>query len=128
MPGVEGLVTGLEVAGDLLVLADDRPVRVAFLGSLIEVEIPDFKTALSLRGAVGRKVRTDWLRRTQAGLARGGLELSVKVAGRRVGRMGAGVRPNLSAAALGLSPMELFPAAVLASALGRPAGPAGTQK
>src|SRR3954454_20726622 len=98
----------LDVLGHLTILDDGgRPLRVEFRGDVVDLEIPDLRAALGLRGRMGRSERRAWWRRVQAALGLAGLDLHIRVGRRPVGRLAAGTRPGRLAAWLGLDPVEL---------------------
>ena len=124
MPRPDGLTADVEVVGQLSILADESPLQVDFRGGVIEVALPDFRTALRLVKRFSRGDRRSWMLSIQASLARAGLELQVLVRRRQVGRLAATSRPGWLARWLGVDPMELGTGTILASLVGRhPAAP-----
>ena len=119
MPRPDGLTADIEVVGQLSILADEFPLQVDFRGGVIEVALPDFRTAFRLVKRFSRRDRRLWMRSIQASLARAGLELQVLVKRRRVGRLAASSRPGWLARSLGVDPMELGNGTILASLVGR---------
>jgi hypothetical protein len=123
MPSPDGLADGLDVVGQLSVLADDdTPFSVEFRGGVIAVLLPDFGTARRLRArpASGKGERRAMIRRIQSILARSGLELQVWVRGRRLGRLTGSSRSTRLASLLGVDPMEIRIRDILAALAGRP--------
>jgi hypothetical protein len=115
----EGSAAGLEVVGQLAILADDAPLQVEFRGGAIEVVLPDLRTALDLRKRLSRGERRAWARSVQSILARTGLELQVWVRRHQVGRLAATSRRGWLAVWLGVDPLELRTGAILATLLSR---------
>ena len=68
MPRPDGLAAGVEVVGQLSILADDAPLHVEFRGGAIEVALPDLRTALNLYKRLSRGDRRAWTRSVLAGL------------------------------------------------------------
>jgi hypothetical protein len=118
MPRPDGPASDLEVVGQLSILADEVPFQVDFRGRVIEVALPDLRTALRLARGLPRGDRRSWLLSSQASLARAGLELLVLVGRRPVARLAATSRPGRLARWLGLDPMEVESGTILASLLG----------
>ena len=119
MTETDGLTNALEVVGQLSILADEAPFQVDFRGGVIEVALPDFRTALCLVKRFSRGDRRSRMRSIQACLARAGLELRVLVRRRQVARLAAMSRPGWLARWLGVDPMELGAGTILASLVGR---------
>ena len=113
---------GLEVVGRLTVTADDTPFEVRFEGSRVVVQIPDLRAANRLRKTATGRDRTARLLALQEFLARAGLELSVLVHGRVVGRLSAASRTGWLAARLGVAPVQLGLLAILAAVFRRSRG------
>lgn len=119
MPRPDGLAAGVEVVGQLSILADDAPLHVEFRGGAIEVALPDLRTALNLYKRLSRGDRRAWTRSVQATLARTGLELQVWVRRHQVGRLAATSRQGWLAVWLGVDPLELRIGAILATLVSR---------
>ena len=118
---------GLEVAGQLSVLADGAPLEVTFRGDGIDVHVPDLVTAMKVRRTLKTARKGDRMRSVQNALARAGLELRFFIGGRRFGRLSSASRRGWLAALLGVAPMEVSAGAFLGSlrdaAGGRSVGP-----
>lgn len=114
---------GLEVVGRLTVTADDTPFEVRFEGSRIVVQIPDLRAANRLRKTASGRDRTARLLALQTFLARAGLELSLLIHGRVVGRLSAASRTGWIAARLGVAPVQLGFLPILAVLFRRRRGP-----
>ena len=119
MPNPDTLAAGIEVVGQLSILADDAPLRVAFKGGVIEVVLPHLRTAIKLRKRLSRDERRTWIRSVQSTLALTGLELQVWVSRHQVGRLAASSQRNWLAAGLGVDPFELNIGAIVATLLRR---------
>jgi hypothetical protein len=115
----ERLAAGLDVVGHFSILADDAPFQVDFRGATIEVVLPDLRTALNLRKKFSRNDRRAWTNSVRSMMALTGLELRVWVRGRQLGRLAATSKQSLLAVSLGVDPLELRLAAILAILLGR---------
>ncbi|KAJ3060757.1 hypothetical protein HK102_009370 [Quaeritorhiza haematococci] len=102
--------------------------NVDLRGATIDVVLPDLRTALHLRKRFSRDQRRAWASSTRSTMALTGLELRVWVRGRKVGRIAATSKRSRLAAWLGVDPLELRSAAILAALLGRnsPAPGGGT--
>jgi hypothetical protein len=102
------MALGLEVLGHLTIQSDDgKPLRLECRGDVLVCDLPDLRTALALGRTMSRAWRRAWLRRFRTGLARAGLALEFRIAGRRVGRLAADSASGRFASLLGLDPMEI---------------------
>lgn len=119
MPRPDGLIADVEVVGQLSILADGTPLQVEFRGGVIEVALPDFRTALRLSKKLSRGDRRSWMRSIQASLARAGLQLQILVGHRLIGRLAVNSQPGWLSRWLGVDPMELRAATILASLVRR---------
>ncbi len=113
------MLRGLEVAGQLTVLADDgERIDVAFRGDVVTVSVADFRGLRGLRRRMPRPGR-GWLEQLRRELARAGLELQVWVGSRQIGRLAADSRAGRLARWLGIDPIELRIRSILAVLAGR---------
>jgi hypothetical protein len=119
MASPDTLAAGVEVIGQVSILADDAPLHVEFRGGVIEVVLPDFRTAFHLRQRLSRGKRRVWARTVQSTLALMGLELQVWVRRHQVGRLAAASRQGWLAIWLGVDPLEVRLGAILATLVSR---------
>lgn len=119
MPPPDARPGGIEVAGQLAILADDHPLHVEFAGDAVVVVFPDLRSALRLRRSFARGQRRALWESLRSTLARTGLELRVQVRDHEVGRLASTSRRNWLASWLGVDPLELKSRAILAALVGR---------
>ena len=113
----ERLAAGLDVVGQLSILADDAPFQVNFRGATIEVVFPDLRAVFHLRKWFSRGERRAWVSSARSMMAFSGLELRVWVKGRQVGRLAATSKRSRIASWFGVDPLELRIGAILATIL-----------
>ena len=113
----ERLAAGLDVVGQLSILADDATFQVDFRGATIEVLFPDLRAVFHLRKSFSRGERRAWASSVRSMMDLSGLELRVWVRGRQVGRIAATSKRRLLASWLGVDPVELRIGAILATLL-----------
>ncbi len=119
MATLEASAVGLEVVGQLSILADNLPLQVEFKGSVVQIVLADLRTAFELRKSLGRGERRARFLGLQSLLARSGLELQVWVRSRQVGRLSGKCRPGFAAFLLGMDPFELRLRSILETLLDR---------
>jgi hypothetical protein len=113
------MLPGLELAGHLTILADERDrIDVQFRGDVVAVVLPDLRGLRALRRKLPRPGRV-WRERLRSDLSRAGLELQVWIGSRQVGRLAADTRAGRLARWLGLDPIELRIRSILAVLAGR---------
>jgi len=119
----DGAAGGVEIVGQLSILADDEPLEIEFRGSVIVLALPDLTTALRLRRKLSRGERRLWTRRLQSTMAGTGLELQVWIKRRQIGWLAASSRGGWLATCFGVAPIELNIGALLATVASSAASP-----
>jgi hypothetical protein len=105
----------LDVAGEVKAAFRDDTVLITAAQDTILVDLPRWRAGLATWRSSGRRAQRERaLRRLHATLQRADLTVHVRLTGRNVARLGAKARPGLLSWALGVRPLQIRPAAVLA--------------
>jgi hypothetical protein len=121
------MTAGLEVSGELTILAGAVPLHVEFQGDVVSLELDDLRSARALGRILPQPKRRLWLDRLKQILDRAGLVLQIRIGHDEVARLGGNARPGRTARLLGLAPLQLHGRSLLLAFARRP-GPRPVRK
>lgn len=115
------MIKALDVIGLVMVqMGGDSSIRVEALGDRIVIELPSLREGIAIfrRLPGGGRGRRALIVPIHERLVDAGLGLEVRIGSAAIGRLGVGARSNLVGRLLGIAPMEIIPAGLLASRRG----------